>query len=72
MNHARKARVFVIDAFARLLIAVAVAPAARVGDCDPGGAIAKYEAANKHAGTRRNAQSRHPHLLLFLDEMVAD
>jgi hypothetical protein len=45
---------------------------ARVGDCEPSRASAENEATKQQAGTRRNAQSRHTHVLLIPEETVAD
>ncbi|MFY9922473.1 MAG: hypothetical protein WAL26_29430 [Mycobacterium sp.] len=67
-----EASVFAVVAFARLLVAGAVTSTARVGDSESGRASAEHEAAQQQTGTRRNAQSRHPHVLLIPEETVAD
>ena len=66
------AGVFNNDAFARLFVAPAMTGTARISGGDPGRASAENEATEQQAGTRRNAQSRHPHVLLIPEETVAD
>ncbi|WP_164478404.1 hypothetical protein [Mycolicibacterium stellerae] len=58
----------VFDVFAGLLVAGGTA---RFGNRDPGRAAAQYEAANEHACTRGDAQTRHLHRLPISDK-VAD
>ncbi|RDH74364.1 hypothetical protein DVS77_32235 [Mycolicibacterium moriokaense] len=72
VDHLGQAHPVVIDTFAGLLVAAAVADPAGIGERQADCAAAEHEATDKHAGTRRNAQGRHPHLLLIPVEIVAD
>ena len=72
VDHLIQTGVFVIDAFARLFIAEPVTGTAWIGESTPGSAVSEHQACNEHADARCDTQSRHPHLVLISDEIVAD